>query len=191
MTRRGVLCLVVGPSGVGKDSLLTAAAGILDDDFLFPRRCITRPEGDTAEAHLAVDVERFEALAARGAFSLHWGAHGLRYGVPVEIEDALARGQSVVVNVSRGVLDEARRRLAPVAVLSIEASEDTLRARLSARGREDAADIAARIARATAFEVLGDDVVRIPNDGALDDAVASFVDALRTLAPGGSAAAQR
>ena len=191
MAQRGVLCLVVGPSGVGKDSLLAAAARALPSEFVFPRRFITRPGGDSTEAHVPVAIDRFEALVRAGAFTLHWGAHGLRYGLPVEIEADLARGRCVVANVSRGVLDEARRRLQPVAVLSIEASEATLRERLGARGREEAAEIEGRIARAAAFTVTGEDVIRVRNDGALEDAVRDFVGALRRLALEGERSAQR
>ena len=191
MVQRGVLCLVVGPSGVGKDSLLSAAASALPPAFVFPRRVITRPAGDASEAHVPVDAERFETMARAGAFTLHWGAHGLHYGLPVAIEDDLARGRHVVVNASRGVLDEARRCLQPVAVVSIEASEATLRARLGARGREDAADIEARIARAAAFVVTGGDVVHVRNDGALEDAREAFVAALRTVATRAASVDQR
>ena len=45
--RPGVLVLVVGPSGAGKDSLLAAAQHVLagNTGFVFPTRDVTRPAG--------------------------------------------------------------------------------------------------------------------------------------------------
>ena len=70
---------------------------------------------------------------------------------------------------------EARARLAPVCVVSVSAREAVLRRRLESRGRERAEEIDARLARARAIAVLGDDVVEIHNDGALDEGIATFV----------------
>ncbi|MGB0684305.1 MAG: phosphonate metabolism protein/1,5-bisphosphokinase (PRPP-forming) PhnN [Magnetovibrionaceae bacterium] len=179
---RGTLFLVVGPSGAGKDSLLLAAKEALgrSKDYTFPQRRITRPQGAGGEDHLAIDDEAFDRLADTGAFALHWQAHGLSYGVPIDIEDDLAAGRHVVVNVSRSVLDLARERLSPVRVLSITVSRDVLRARLLARGRESAADMEERVARADAFTVAGDDVIDLRNDADLASAEAAFVEALTT-----------
>ncbi len=82
----GMLVLVVGPSGAGKDTLLEAARQALADDprFRFVRRVITRPAEAGGEAHEAVTETEF---AARD-FALQWQAHGLRYGIPA---DAIAR----------------------------------------------------------------------------------------------------
>ena len=178
MTVRGVLFLVVGPSGVGKDSLLAAAQERLSTACTFPRRIITRPEGDSNEAHIAVTAPTFERMVAAGAFALHWRAHGLNYALPASVETDLASGLHVVANVSRAVLDCARQRFAPVAVLSIRASVVTLRARLLARGREAPADVDARVGRAAAFSVQGDDVHEVHNDGDLDAAIARFMEVL-------------
>jgi ribose 1,5-bisphosphokinase PhnN len=47
-----------------------------------------------------------------------------------------------------------------------------------ARGREDAADIEGRIARASAHDVSGGDVITISNDSERDVAIAAMTDAL-------------
>ncbi|MGA7013248.1 MAG: phosphonate metabolism protein/1,5-bisphosphokinase (PRPP-forming) PhnN, partial [Pseudolabrys sp.] len=48
----GRLVLVVGPSGAGKDTVITGAkaACAADSTFVFPRRVVTRPASD-AEDH--------------------------------------------------------------------------------------------------------------------------------------------
>jgi phosphonate metabolism protein PhnN/1,5-bisphosphokinase (PRPP-forming) len=140
-----MLLLVVGPSGAGKDTLLDAARAALADDarFRFVRRVITRPADAGGEAHEAVSDAEF---AARD-FALQWQAHGLRYGIPADVAEDIARGRVVVANVSRGVIAEAASRF-PVRVVEITAPPELLATRLLARGRESAEDIAARLARA-------------------------------------------
>ena len=139
-----MLVLVVGPSGAGKDTLLTMARTALADDtrFRFVRRVITRSAEARGEDHEPVsDIE----FAARN-FILSWEAHGLRYGIPADVADDIARGTVVVANVSRSIIAEAATRF-PVRVIEVTAPAEVLRARLSARGRESAADVAQRLAR--------------------------------------------
>ena len=178
--RPGPLVLVVGPSGSGKDTLIDAARRALagDPGVVFPRRDITRPAEAGGEDHAPVAVDEFRARRTAGAYALSWEAHGLGYGVSAGVLDDLAEGRTVVVNVSRGVIDEARR-LARVRVLSLTVPADVLRQRLAARGREGAADIEARVARAEAFSVTGRDVVTVVNDGSVESALARMLDAIR------------
>ena len=139
-----MLVLVVGPSGAGKDTLLTMARTALADDtrFRFVRRVITRSAEAGGEDHEPVsDIE----FAARN-FILSWEAHGLRYGIPADVADDIARGTVVVANVSRSIIAEAATRF-PVRVIEVTAPAEVLGARLSARGRESAADVVQRLAR--------------------------------------------
>lgn len=182
--RRGRLILVVGPSGVGKDSVIDGARLALRDrsDVTFPRRYITRPAGLGGEDYISVTEAEFVAMAKRGDFALSWAAHGLRYGVPGSIAADVAAGRQVVANVSRAVIAEARRQFPGLLVVLITASPAILRARLERRGRESPAEIADRLARAAAFTLSGDDVAVLNNDGALSDTIARFVDLLEQQA---------
>lgn len=139
-----MLVLVVGPSGAGKDTVLGLARQALDGDprFRFVRRVITRPADAGGEDHEAVS----EAAFAQRTFALHWQAHGLHYGIPLDVIDDLARGIVVVANVSRGVIAEAAVRF-PVRVIEVTAPPEILARRLAARGRETPADVAKRLAR--------------------------------------------
>ncbi|MEE4298124.1 MAG: phosphonate metabolism protein/1,5-bisphosphokinase (PRPP-forming) PhnN [Pseudomonadales bacterium] len=177
----GVLCLVVGPSGAGKDTLLDGARARLGAAYLFPKRVITRGADAGGEDHEAISETCFETLEAEGALALSWRAHDLGYGVRTSAVDELLAGRHLVVNVSRSVLDEARARFPRVHVFSVTVPESQLRQRLRARGRESHEDIEARIARAAAFEVSGDDVTEIRNDAEPDTAVARFVEALQRV----------
>lgn len=177
----GRLVLVVGPSGVGKDSVIDGARVALAgrDDVVFPHRVITRAAGLGGEDYIAVSTEAFAAMRARGDFALSWAAHDLQYGIPRDIEAALAAGRQVVINVSRAVIDAARAKYPGLLVVLITASPDVLRRRLTARGRETLAEIEERLARAGAFTLSGSDVVVLNNDGALADSVARFVGLLQ------------
>lgn len=175
MPEPGRLVLVVGPSGVGKDTLIAGLKGAGRDDLAFARREITRPAEAGGEDHLPVTEAEFDRRSAEGGYALSWRAHGLGYGVPAVIAEDLAAGRSVVANVSRGVLDEARARFPRLLIVSITADADMLRARLMARGRETADDIESRVARAAAFQVEGGDVVELANDGEPGQAVAAFL----------------
>ena len=56
MANGGVFFFVVGPSGVGKDTLIDGAKAALRDDarYVFATRTITRPAGAPGEAHVGV-----------------------------------------------------------------------------------------------------------------------------------------
>jgi phosphonate metabolism protein PhnN/1,5-bisphosphokinase (PRPP-forming) len=180
MIGRGMLFLVVGPSGVGKDSIIAGAAERLRDDkqIVFARRLITRPAEAGGEDHLAVTPPEFAEWRDTGRLMLHWRAHDLDYGLPQTLAADLAAGRSVVANVSRTVVAEARLRFAPVGMIAISASVETLAARLASRGRETAADIDSRLQRAAAVSPSQPDFV-IDNDGRLDKAIDRFVAILR------------
>jgi len=168
--RPGTLYLVVGPSGAGKDALLSKAQEMLTATHVFPKRIITRPADAGGEDHRAVTRETFASLRAAGGLALHWEAHGLLYGIDAEVEAILGTGRHVVCNVSRKVVEEARQRFRCI-VVEITASADVRAARLRSRGREPEADIAGRLRRAV--DVAPD--VTVVNDGLLETAQKRFV----------------
>jgi len=171
---------VVGPSGVGKDSVMEAlearGAGIQR-----VRRVITRPEGEEGEDFDRASVEVFEQLVLDGAFALHWPAHGLFYGVPIEIEYQRREAQAVLVNLSRAVLLQAQDVFGDLVVISLTADAGVLAQRLSARGREGLDEQARRLGRARAPLPEGlNRVIEIDNSGSLDATVDMI---LRQLQP--------
>jgi ribose 1,5-bisphosphokinase len=132
----GRLVLVVGPSGAGKDTLLGLAKSACaeDDNVVFPRRVVTR-EASISEDNLQLSADEFRQALARGDFAMHWEAHGHSYGLPRTIDDDIRAGRSVVVNVSRTLIDAARRAYAHVTVIAITAPPEVLAERLKMRAR--------------------------------------------------------
>lgn len=176
-----MLVAVVGPSGAGKDTLLAGARAQLADapGIRFVRRAITRPADPGAEDHEPLTRQNFLARRDAGRFALWWEAHGLLYGIPRDIESDLAAGRAVAANLSRSVLAEAASRY-PLLVLEITAPPAVLAARLTARGREDAAIIAARLARAAPLPP-GLRVRQVLNDGTVADGAAAVTAVLREV----------
>ena len=177
---RGTLFLVVGPSGAGKDTLIAGARAALEPggSHVFPRRAITRAEGAGAEDHEAVSPDVFAAREAEGEFFATWNAHGLDYGLPACVPAMLEAGRHVVANVSRTILAGVAERVSPVAVIDVTAPPQILALRLVARGREDPADAARRLAREGAPFPDGVAVRRVINDGTPEEGIARFLAAL-------------
>jgi ribose 1,5-bisphosphokinase len=145
----GRLILVVGPSGAGKDTLIGLAQSACAEDgtIVFPRRVVTR-EATASEDNEQVSLEAFQQRRADGAFAVHWEAHGHGYGLPVSVDDDIRAGRTVVVNVSRAVVEAMRRVYAHVTVVSITAPSDVLAQRLAARARGSDGQIEHRLRRA-------------------------------------------
>lgn len=173
----GRLVLVMGPSGAGKDTLIglarTACSG--DADVVFPQRVVTR-EASTFENNEAVNPAQFGQMLARGDFAFQWEAHGLRYGLPRSIVDDIRAGRAVVVNVSRTIIDLARRSYANVTAVLVTAPRDTLARRLAARSRASDGQLDKRIRRVVPSALP--DVV-IENAGRAEDAAAELVEAIK------------
>jgi ribose 1,5-bisphosphokinase len=186
----GRLVLVVGPSGAGKDTLIDLARATLRNDasVVFPRRVVTRAAA--GEPHDTMDADAFENAARAGAFALTWDAHDLRYGIPAEIDAHIRAGRTVVCNVSRAIIAQARERYAAVRVVLVTAPSDVLAARLAARGRGSDGDLARRLARGGAFAGFAADYV-IENVGALEAGAAALMAAIAATAAARSAAATR
>lgn len=162
----GRLVYLVGASGVGKDTLLDAARR-RHPEWLVAHRYVTRESG-ASENSVALTPEEFAARQRSGLFCLSWDAHGLSYGLGIELEAWLARGATVLVNGSRHALPRAQQRLGEwLLPVMITAPEDVLRQRLRQRGRESESQIEQRLERHRQLQEALPDVMRLDNGGPL------------------------
>jgi len=177
---RGHLVLVVGPSGAGKDTLIALARAALpnDADVVFPRRIVTRA-ASSFEDNRSVSATEFAAGEARGDHVLSWQAHGLSYALSRDIDDDLRDGRTLVVNVSRQVVETARSRYAArginVSVVLVTAPPEVLAARLAERGRTSDGPLRERLER-IGVAIVPD--VTIHNVGRAEDHARELLDVI-------------
>lgn len=174
----GRLVLVVGPSGAGKDTIIAGAKAACagNRNIVFPRRIVTRATS-AAEDHDTLDEAAFDRAVVDGGFAFHWQAHGLKYGVPVGIDDDMRAGRTVICNVSRSVVADVQARYENVDVVLVTAPTEILAARLAGRSRGSDGPADLRIKRNDLYAGFRPDHT-ICNTGAPEEAVRLFLDAI-------------
>ncbi len=178
----------MGASGVGKDSLLDYLRRRLAGEarVLLARRFITRPAGAGGEAHIAITPQAFRERMKAGGFAMHWRSHGFEYGIDSGIDTHLAEGWQVVVNGSRHYLETAHKRYPGLRPVLITVSQNQLLARLLARGRESREEIEQRLRRAKELDdrLCERDLLRLGNDGPLEEAGERLLQLILSVTPG-------
>jgi guanylate kinase len=152
--RRGILFVLSGPSGVGKDALLTR---LLASEPPMPemagvRKCVTattrapRPGEVAGVDYHYWDVATFQEQVAQGAL-LEWAAvFGNYYGTPrAWVEERRAAGEDVILKIDvQGGLAVKERHPDAVMIFLLPPSLEELERRLQGRLTDSAAQIATR-----------------------------------------------
>lgn len=170
----GRLVYLMGPSGAGKDSVIQYARSRVDPArVLIAHRFITRRNDIGGENHVSLSEAEFSARKEAGLFALSWRSHGLSYGIGLELRLWLAQSFTVLVSGSRESWGQARA-IDPKAIgILVTAAPEIRRARLTARSRENSAEIRVRLERTVAIAM--DQVHVIDNNGLLDAAAETLV----------------
>jgi phosphonate metabolism protein PhnN/1,5-bisphosphokinase (PRPP-forming) len=147
----GLWIFVCGPSGAGKDSVISWARARLQGNpkLVFARRIITRAQHPGSD-HDPVTPEQFDHLVATSGLVWQWQAHGFSYGIHAKYAADVAAGKVVVVNGSRehgGPLQGQPR----IRVVQISTDTEKLAGRLAQRGRENENAVRLRLARNADF----------------------------------------
>ncbi|MBY8983208.1 MAG: phosphonate metabolism protein/1,5-bisphosphokinase (PRPP-forming) PhnN [Candidatus Lokiarchaeota archaeon] len=146
----GTLFLIVGNSGVGKDSIISSVIKNYPPNLkkiIAPKRYITRVASNT-ENNIEVDFKKFDQMLNEGKFALSWKIYGLYYGIPIFIDDYLKKGNSVIVNASRNIVEKARIIYKNIKIILVKVPLDIIIKRLKERGRESDEELEKRIIRA-------------------------------------------
>lgn len=151
-TRRGILFVISGASGVGKGTLRAAAADALCG-VAYSVSATTRArrpgERDGVDYHF-VGREAFQAMVARGALLEYAEYVGDFYGTPAEpVDAALAAGRDVLLEIElAGARQVKAARPEAVMLFIAPPSIGELERRLRGRGTDSEEKIAQRLARA-------------------------------------------
>jgi ribose 1,5-bisphosphokinase len=142
-----------------------------DTQFSFSQRHIKPPAHSSSEAHSAISKDIFLSEHSSGRYIFSWETHGNLYGFPACIEDDITTGKTVVLNVSRTIVSESRRKFDHTAIFNVLVATPVLRHLLRNNGRETSDDIALSIERASTYKVTGTDVKIIENNASIETGV--------------------
>ncbi|MBD3195942.1 MAG: phosphonate metabolism protein/1,5-bisphosphokinase (PRPP-forming) PhnN [Candidatus Lokiarchaeota archaeon] len=169
----GVLFLIVGNSGSGKDSIIEGVIKQFPEEpkaIYNPRRYITRPPSDTEE-NIPIKPDEFRRMQEKNKFAITWHIYGLDYAIPKEMDEFLKNGHPVIVNVSRTIIEQARKVYKNLKVIFIQVPFEITVERIKERGRENKEGLKERIERAKTHQLFpGADCI-VDNSGELQDAI--------------------
>jgi len=176
------LFVVSGPSGAGKGTLV-ARVRELRSSIGLTVSATTRPprpgERDGVSYHFLTD-EEFERRVAAGEF-LEWAwVHGHRYGtLRSEVDAALARGESVILEIDvQGGLNVRGTYPAAVLLFVDAPSPEELERRLRGRGTETEEDLRVRLANAAGERELAREYDAVIINDELDRAAQELLDTI-------------
>lgn len=180
----GLLLVISGPSGVGKDTVWREAQPCLTS-FARTITCTTRPQRPTEEegvSYFFVTDEQFDELIEEDEL-LEWAqVHGYRYGVPAALVlQRLEQGLDVVCVIDPHGAKRVRSLFMSSALLIFikppageePNSADILKERIKARGGASQEEVAIRVGTAVwemtqsglyDHELINDDVQRVAKE---------------------------
>jgi guanylate kinase len=148
-SRRGLVVVISGPSGVGKGAVHAGLHGHLEglEDSVSATTRAARPGERDGAAYHFVDDATFDRMITSGAL-LEWAEYaGNRYGTPrAPLEDAVERGRTVLLEIEvQGALQVRARLPKALLIFLVPPTFAELERRLRDRGTEDEATVLARL----------------------------------------------
>lgn len=166
--------LIVGASGVGKDTLIKSIKNKVEANFI--KRYITR-EPDSNESNYYVDEEAFESLEEDNYFISTWKAHGNRYGIAAtHIKNGLN-----IISISRGAIKDFEDSYDGVTTINITIPKEELYKRLKTRGRESEEEITKRIDRSYPL-ISAENLIEFDNSKPIEESSLDFINLIQGIA---------
>ena len=166
-----LLVFVVGTSGSGKDSVMRETVAYIKQNGLpaqVLKRIITRTP-DKSEKSKFVTVDEFKKR--KSEFAIAWNIYNNWYGIPWDlINIAYEKDSYLLINVSRGVLYEARTLFPSSLIILVTVPKEIAESRIKNRGREDHEGLNKRLTRMSKKVDMPTPSKIINNSGDLKDA---------------------
>lgn len=152
MSRKGILFVMTGASGVGKDTIRQAALPDIDNLFfsISATTRLARPGEVHGKQYFFYEKTAFETMLAEGGFLEHADYVGDYYGTPARpVQQALAHGTDVLLELELVGARKVKEKI-PEAVMIFIAPPTLieLERRLRGRGTDSEEKIQKRLARA-------------------------------------------
>ncbi len=152
MQKKGLLIVLSGPSGVGKDTVLK---NVMSKDGGI-RRSVSvttrapRPGEVDGVSYYFIDQSRYDEMADRGDFLEHETVHGNSYATPASyVEDLRVKGMDVVLVIDvKGGLCVKQRLPEAVLIFILPKDMNVLSGRLTGRNTDSSESIAKRMGNA-------------------------------------------
>jgi guanylate kinase len=148
----GLLIIISGPSGVGKDTVIKEMLS-LDSNLKLSVSATTRtprPGEENGKSYLFLSKDEFSKMLNNGEFLEYTSYCGNFYGTPVRrVDDLLADGNDVILKIEvEGAFIVRKKRSRSVAVFINPPSLEVLAGRIRDRGFDDEPGIKKRLSRA-------------------------------------------
>ncbi len=181
-TKSDLLIFVVGTSGSGKDSVMRETFNYLHKQGI-PIRSLTRiitRKPDANEESIFLSKKLFKKQLDN--FALYWNVYDNWYGLPKDkIKETMIHREILLINVSRAVLHEARRKYPLCKIVLVTVPKDVAESRIRKRGRENKTGLDQRLKRMkTIVDMPPPDLV-IENTGNLSKTAENLGKYLKTL----------
>lgn len=169
------IVLIVGPSGVGKDTLLRKLKSRVNIDINFVNRYITRLP-DKNESNYYLDDYAFELLKHNGLFISTWSAHDNLYGIA---KNSIQNGLNII-SISRSKIRDFENYIDNVYTINITVPKDILRHRLETRGRENSLEIEKRLNRSYE-KIEANRLIEFDNSKDIETSAKDFICLIKSL----------
>jgi guanylate kinase len=186
--RRGLLVVISGPSGVGKDTIIKRLLE-LDPQLTYSVSCTTRAPraGEVDGVHYRfVSREQFEELVKKGHFLEHASYNGHLYGTPAgPVEEARTAGHDILLKIEVQGAQQVRDRVSDGIFIFIAPPNDKeLARRQELRGGESDKDMTERLRIAEKEMSYAGDYDHVVVNDDLDRAVTEVLEIIRRAREG-------
>ncbi len=167
------IVLIVGASGVGKDTLIRNLKNKIEANFV--KRHITRKADENEQNHY-VDEITFDKLKNDDYFISTWEAHNNKYAIAKnEIQNGLN-----IISISRGAIKDFEKSYDNVITIEISLPKDVLYKRLKNRARENEEQIQKRLNR-TYNNIEARNIIQFDNSSPIEVSTSNFVTLLERI----------